>query len=201
MRYIFCTSRVGDECPQTPRSAPPLGRRNPNRFTILVYWLLIALLPFSAHADDTELYEPAPPPGSAFIRSIDAKPAHIGDYHVVKVEDTAVSAGKYYSRLAGKLREDAPLTNPAKARLYFYNLSDAKGAVIAPQHQNTVIVDDHTHSREVNALTLDLLVKAGDKPVQQFEKVTLRRREGISILLVGKQGKYQAVMKRNATAR
>ncbi len=200
---------------------------------------MLMLLPVSAMADDAELYEPAPPADSAFVRVINAdvssavikladinyehsNPPFISSYRVVpagkqdfslgeKESAFSFSAGNFYSLLLreGKmpaLVQDELLENPAKGRLYFYNLSEAKDAeVISPDHQNAMIVEKVLPgtgvSREINAVTLSLQVKAEGKEVSTFDKVQLKRRAGETIVLTGKEPPYRVIIKPNAVAR
>jgi alginate O-acetyltransferase complex protein AlgF len=120
-----------------------------------------------------------------------------------------IAAGKYYSILlsstAAQLTEDALIRNPAKTQLYFYNLSDsAKASVFATKQKVAIVKDVATGkaaSREMNALTLAVDVKAGDTTVKNFSDVALKRRIGTSFLLAGKKNTYQAIMVNNAVKR
>lgn len=204
-------------------------------------WLLaLFLLPMAALADDAELYDPAPPANSAFVRvvngltdavkreatlgkiSLGAAPSpSIGDYRIIPAgkhpfvagkaaADFTIAAGKYYSVLLfeqgkPKLVEDELISNPAKTRVYFYNLSDAAQATIFASTQKIAVIDKLESggfsSREMNALKLALQVKAEDTPVKDFHDVPLKRRIGTSFLLAGKKGAYQAVMVSNVVKR
>jgi alginate O-acetyltransferase complex protein AlgF len=201
--------------------------------------LLTGISSHAAQAVDVELYDPAPPANSAFVRVINgdttgasatprlgdtnygalAAPA-VSGYRAIPAGEQAfsaggikmsytVEAGKYYSILlksvhAALFKEDALLANPAKARIYFYNLSDAVGSVVAPAQKADVLKDiasNKGESREINALTLDLEVKAAGASVQVFPKVVLKRREGTSLLLTGQKGAYHAIVVQNVVAR
>lgn len=204
------------------------------------FLLLFYLWPVVAVADDAELYDPAPPPGSAYVRFLHAAadmpeltPALSGrgfgtlsypalaDYRVVKAGEYEATAGKaaktvtiaadhYYTIILQDgatitLQQDDLIKNPAKAGVYFYNMSDAPQAKLcAPEHK-AAIVDKvaaaQAASREVNALKLVLEVRAGEQTVQRFEQVQLKRRRSVSFALVGNEGNYQALMVENAIAR
>lgn len=140
------------------------------------------------------------------------------DYQVVKAGTHALQAGsvhetftilpgKYYSIAlmnGGKaaLVEDALLTNPTKSQLYFYNLSDLDSAsVYAPEHGLSVlenISQGSGKSRDINAITLDLQIKAAENVLQDFKQIILKRRVGHSLMLAGVHGKYVGAEIENA---
>ncbi len=144
----------------------------------------------------------------------------ISPYYVLKAGDYTleaagasqaikVEAGKYYTVAVqkGKITpiEDALLANPAKSMIYFYNLSDAPQAALhAPAHKADIVADvasGEGKSREVNALTLDLAVMAGDKEISAFKGVELKRRTGYSFLLSGSGDALKAAQAENAVER
>lgn len=117
-------------------------------------------------------------------------------------ENIKVDAGKYYTLAvtpAGKVvtLDDAIIEQPNKAYVYFYNFSDAaKASLFAPQHKADIVADVAAGSskfREVNALTVDMDVKANGEKVDSFPGVELKRRTGTSFVLVGTKGKLQAI--------
>ena len=100
---------------------------------------------------------------------------------------------------------DAAPTNPAKSKIYFYNLSDASvGKLFAPDHK-TAIVDNvkpgTKAEKDINALKVTIDAMAGTEKVQSFPQVQLKRRVGSSFLLAGSKGQYKAVMVENSVAR
>jgi alginate O-acetyltransferase complex protein AlgF len=147
--------------------------------------------------------------------------AAISNYRILKAGDydvtfgdikqsVTINAGNYQTVVlnnAGNILvfNDELLENPTKARVYFYNLSDAANAsVIAPEHGAAVvenIAPDNTASRAMNALKVTLQVKAGASAVQDFADVQLKRRIGTSFLLTGKEGGYNAIMIKNEVER
>lgn len=185
-------------------------------------------------ADDTALYDPAPPADSAFVRIINATGATvdatvggasysgvtapgISSYRIipqgeqeVKIGDFSeklnIAAGKYYSLALtekdGKKEltplDDAIIKNPAKAMVYFYNLSDAPTSSLHAVKQKADIIADvkpgTSGSREVNALTIDVGVNAEGKEIKSFPGVELKRRTGVSFLLSGTGTGKQALM-------
>ena len=124
-------------------------------------------------------------------------------------EKLNLEAGRYYSVAlmngTSKLLEDPSINNPAKARVYFYNLSDAADATLFAPKQKAPILSKQapgtSTSREMNALTLPLQVLADDKNVKIFPDVALKRRMGTSAVLAGKKGAYRAVIAENKVAR
>lgn len=205
---------------------------------IFIFSLILSIS--LAWADDAELYDPAPPADSAFVRVINASSEgggakaviggvgygevsypSISSYHIVKggehkitigdaSKNITVDAGTYATIALTnsdkiKIIKDELLSNPSKARVYFYNFSDATiGAVYAPEHSADIlgnVAPDEGLSREVNALKLKLQVKAGDTVAHEFADVQLKRRTGTSFLLVGKAGSYNALMVENVVGR
>ncbi|MDG1287760.1 MAG: alginate O-acetyltransferase AlgF [Rickettsiales bacterium] len=207
----------------------------------LFSWMIAALVPFTmAQANDDELYDPAPPADSAFVRVIHAASAMdkvsatvggitygelsypaLSNYRIVKggqhkatvgtvSQELTIDAGGYFTIAlndAGevKLIKDELLSNPAKARVYFYNFSDAaQGSLFAAEHGAAILDKVNANeggSREVNALKLALQAKAGEAVVQEFKGVQLKRRVGTSFLVTGKAGAYKALMLENEVER
>lgn len=210
---------------------------------LLSLFALLLLSAGVATANDQELYDPAPPADSAFIRLINASndtdpvtssigsvtftsvaSPSITDYSVLKAGDYEmkigensfdihVEAGKYYTLALltkeGKpsvtALEDAMVTNPAKAVVYFYNLSNApKASLFAPQHKADIVAEIESGqggAREVNALTLDLAITAGGKEVKAFPGVELKRRTGVTFLLSGSGENLTGTMQANNVKR
>ncbi len=207
--------------------------------------LLFAMLGLAtpALANDQELYDPAPPADSAFVRLINAtgdatklstsvgsvsfkdlaSPA-ISPYYVLKANDytmklgeasfpVKVEAGKYYTlalqRAEGKptltVLPDAIISNPAKSVVYFYNLSTVPSAsLFASEHKADIVASTAPGkggAREVNPLTLSLVIKAGDKEVKSFPGVELKRRTGTTFVLAGTAEKPVTLMQENAVQR
>ncbi len=207
---------------------------------LFITWMIAALLPFASQAKDDELYDPAPPADSAFVRVIHAdadvgavasKVGGVGygelsypslsNYRIVKggqhkvaigagSQDLTIEAGGYFTIALTdsgeiKLLKDELLANPAKARVYVYNFTDAtEGSIFASEH-GAAILDkvnmNEGNSREVNALKLALQAKAGSAVVQDFKDVQLKRRIGTSFLITGKAGAYKALMIENEVER
>jgi len=208
--------------------------------TLLNFILLSLLAVGTAFANDDELYDPAPPADSAFVRVInaaagaEATAVKVGDYSfgqlaypaispysIVKqgeydvvigaaTQKVTIEAGNYYTiahTADSKIvpLQDELLSNPAKARVYFYNISDApKAELMASDHGKAILADVASstgNSREVNALKLNLQVKAGDVVVNDYADVQLKRRVGTSFVLTGKAGAYKSLMVENEVKR
>lgn len=124
-----------------------------------------------------------------------------------------IAAGKYYtlavvngaSGVDLKEMEDAQMSNPAKAYVYFYNLSDkANAAVRAPKFNKDVVAvtaAQSSASRDVGQATVDLAVSAEGKDVKVFPAVALQRRAGVSFVLAGSGDALTATMVNNEVKR
>lgn len=127
-----------------------------------------------------------------------------------------VAAGKYYTLavvsdaadadgVALKEMEDAQMSNPAKAYVYFYNLSDkANAAVRAPKFNKDVVALTATPasaSRDLGQATVDLAVTADGKDVKVFSGVALQRRAGVTFVLSGAGDALEATMSTNEVKR
>lgn len=146
--------------------------------------------------------------------------SQVSNYAVIKQGDRSLSAGdkkesvkveaKQYYTIAVmqdgtfKVMKDALIEDPSKAMLYFYNLSDAATASLSvPSHKATVfekVAAADSASRAINAVSVDLAVKAGDSDVKTLEKVELTRQSGSSVFLTGTSGKYTAFFVKNKVA-
>ncbi len=146
--------------------------------------------------------------------------ASVSNYAVIKQGAKTLTAGdrtqpltieaKQYYTIAvpktgeAKLLKDAPIENPAKAMIYFYNLSDAADAALdAPSHKATIfekVAAGTNASRDINATTIDLAVKADGAEVTKLEKIELVRQAGVSIFLTGEKGLYKAFSIMNKVA-
>lgn len=201
----------------------------------VIKWFAIAVGVFSAvaYANDQELYDPEPPEGSSFVRVIFAgeqeehqlgaisfskEQGVISSYKVIQkgsyafdtneAQSLELESGQYYTILAAekpKLIQDEQIQNPAKSKIYFYNLTDRDDAsLFAPKHK-TAIVEKvaalSAKSREINAVGLELEARIGDNPVQKFEETILKRRIGTSVAVTGEAGNYHAVITENQLER
>ncbi len=193
--------------------------------------LLASAVP--AFAQDDGLYDAPVDPNSAFVRvlvpgaavavvngtTIDDMTDGLSAYVNVKPGDIQVSAGDvagtvsavpgayytYAATAAGEplLLTDQPATDPSKATVYFYNLSDMP------------VVDLFVPSAKVNAiegvageaaksvalkapLTLDFEVQAEGATVATVAALDLKRRGGVSIVFTGSDGSYSATAVENA---
>lgn len=120
-----------------------------------------------------------------------------------------IEAKQYYTIAANadgsiKVLKDALVENPAKAMIYFYNFSTAADAALAsPSHKATVfekIAPLNAAYRDINAVNLDLAVKADGKDVTTLEKVELKRQMATSVFLTGAEGSYKAFTLQNKVA-
>lgn len=146
--------------------------------------------------------------------------AQVSNYSVIKQGERSLSVGdkkqpvtieaKQYYTIAitqdgtAKIIKDALIEDPSKAMLYFYNLSSSANASLAvPSHKATVfekVAATDSASRAINAVSVDLAVKAGETDVSTLEKVELTRQAGTSVFLTGTAGKYAAFSVKNKVA-
>ena len=126
-----------------------------------------------------------------------------------KKQSITIEAKQYYTIFifkdsTAKVMKDGLIEDPSKAMLYFYNLSDsADGVLSVPSHKATVfekIAAGDSASRVINAVSVDLAVKAGTEDVATLEKVELKRQSGTSVFLTGEAGKYTAFSVQNKVA-
>ncbi|MEN0087459.1 MAG: alginate O-acetyltransferase AlgF [Pseudomonadota bacterium] len=194
-----------------------------DRRTVLLGLTATALLPLTATAQEGGLYDAPPPPGSAFVRVVDAtqgtnREASIGgqqtelsadwvsDYLIIPGGDHAVQlgaatgnvtldAGEFYTVVmsdnGARLVADDVVKNPARAGLYFYNLSEADTVTLAAElkGKSAPIFQDvqagAKEFREVNALDVTLKVMQGENALVQMDAVALRRKGGFSVFYFG----------------
>ena len=207
--------------------------------TLLTSLWMSFLLVFAGNvsANDDELYDPAPPADSAFVRVLNGASAAAastvggydfgqvqapaltkyrvikqGDYDVklgAAAEKLTIEAGKYYTfALTGDSKivqlSDELLTNPAKARLYFYNFTDTQASLFAPEFKAAIadgVVPNSQDSQEVKAVKLTLQTKVAGKLVKDYTDVQLKRRVGTSFIVTGKAGAYKSLMIENEVER
>jgi Alginate O-acetyl transferase AlgF len=185
-------------------------------------------------AGDDGLYEKPLDPNSAFIRivmpgntnaSIMGRPVAVQDggvspYYIVAPGAIAIAtamgdltieaaAGKFYSVLPGEGKpvsvEDELNTNPAKALLSVYNLSDGSDVdVFVPQAKVEAIKDTGSNTSKSVALkaplTLDLVVRSNGKDMAQIDAVEFKRLSGVSIIVTGSGDAIKAVALSNKIA-
>jgi alginate O-acetyltransferase complex protein AlgF len=192
---------------------------------------LLAAVP--SIAQDDGLYDAPVDPNSAFVRvlvpgaavavvngtTIDDMTGGLSAYVNVQPGDIQVSAGDvagsvtavpgaYYTYATGAAGEpvlltDLPATDPSKATVYFYNLSDmAVVDLFVPSAKVKAIegvAGDAAKSVALKApLTLDFEVQAEGATVAKVAALDLKRRGGVSIVFTGSDGSYSATAVENA---
>lgn len=115
-----------------------------------------------------------------------------------------VVSGEFYSFVllndgSGSLVRDQAPSNPAQASLAFYNLSDLTSvALYVPQADVMALANVPAGGAASVALkaplTLDFEVRSAGKSVAFLPQILLRRRNGTSIVLTGRQGFYKAIV-------
>jgi hypothetical protein len=123
-----------------------------------------------------------------------------------------IEAGKYYTYAvnsqSGKpaLYEDDALKDPAKGRLYFYNLTGLDSvALYVPAAKTNALTDIKAASAksiEVRApLQVDMVARSASGDIASFPAVKLKRRNGTSLVLSGADGRYVAFSSANAVSK
>jgi len=101
--------------------------------------------------------------------------------------------------------DDAPLSDPAKSRLYFYNMSDAADVdLFVPAAKVTAIKQVEPGaglSVELKApLMLDFVAQSGGRELAKFTAVSLKRRGTLSLVVFGTDGNYTGSVIANSVA-
>ncbi|GFE63205.1 alginate O-acetyltransferase AlgF [Litoreibacter roseus] len=114
-----------------------------------------------------------------------------------------VEAATYYTVLvsddgATQIITDAITNSPAKADLAFYNLSDLGSADLFVPRADAMavegVVPTNAASVALNApLELDFEVREGKAVMATVETVSLKRKSGVSIVVTGSAGSYEAI--------
>lgn len=186
-----------------------------------------------AFAQDDGLYDAPVDPNSAFVRvlspgssvatvsgtNLDEIADGLSSYVNVPPGDVQVAAGdasgaltaapgSYYTftwTAAGDAVAlvDQPATDPSKATVYFYNLSDkANVDLFVPSAKVKAIQgigSGESKSVALKApLTLDFDVQADGQSIATVAGLELKRRGGVSIVLSGTGGNYTASAVQNA---
>lgn len=206
--------------------------RTHSKLLALTAFMLLGAAP-QAFAQDDGLYDAPVDPNSAFVRvlvpgaavavvngtTVDDMTDGLSAYVNVEPGDIAVSAGDaqgavtaspgaYYTyawSIEGEplVLTDNPASDPSKATVYFYNLSDLASVDLFVPAAKTkaieAIAGDTTKSVALKApLTLDFEVQADGKPVATVAALDLKRRGGVSIIFTGSNGNYTATAVENA---
>lgn len=193
--------------------------------------LLLSAAP--VFAQDDGLYDAPVDPNSAFVRvlvpgaavavvngtTVDDVTDGLSAYVNVAPGDIQVSAGDiagsvtaspgayytYATTAAGEplLLTDQPASDPSKATVYFYNLSDKPSVdLFVPSAKVKAIegiAGDTAKSVALKApLTLDFEVQADGATVATVASLELKRRGGVSIVFTGSGGSYTATAVQNA---
>jgi alginate O-acetyltransferase complex protein AlgF len=193
--------------------------------------LLLSAAP--ALAQDDGLYDAPVDPNSAFVRvlvpgaavavvngtTVDQVKDGLSAYVTVAPGDIQVSAGDftgsvtavpgayytYASTADGQplVLTDQPASDPSKATVYFYNLSDKPSVdLFVPSAKVKAIegvAGDTAKSVALKApLTLDFEVQAEGETVATIASLDLKRRGGVSIVFSGSGGNYTASAVQNA---
>lgn len=99
--------------------------------------------------------------------------------------------------------EDEVVQSPAKSDVLFYNLSDSDDVEVFVPLAKATVIKSVSHA-SVGAvalkapLTLDLQLRDTSGPLVTAEAVELKRKEGVSIVLTGHNGAFEAAAIPNA---
>jgi alginate O-acetyltransferase complex protein AlgF len=206
--------------------------RSTPKLIALAGLMLLSAAP-QAFAQDDGLYDAPVDPNSAFVRvlvpgaavaivngtTIDDVTDGLSSYVNVQPGDIPVSAGDVSGSLTAEpgayytyawsvegeplVLADQPASDPSKATVYFYNLSDLASVDLfvpaAKAKAIEAVAGDTTKSVALKApLTLDFEVQADGKPVATVASLDLKRRGGVSIIFTGSSGTYTATAVENA---
>ncbi len=142
---------------------------------ILLVFLLFLFAPLAHAYDETQLYDPLPPEGSAFVRTFNNE---VSPY-IETPETEAFKAGKFYTQLNGMAFEDPVSDNRAKASLVFYNLTDHEKLSLKTADGQTAIIEDiapfTNGGREVNAVSLSMAAFTEERQIAELEEKVLTR--------------------------
>ncbi|MDB5540320.1 MAG: hypothetical protein JWQ89_2047 [Devosia sp.] len=186
-----------------------------------------------AFAQDDGLYDAPVDPNSAFVRvlvpgaavavvngtTVDDVTDGLSAYVNVQPGDIPVSAGDLAGSIAAApgayytyawsvegeplVLEDQPASDPSKATVYFYNLSDLTSVDLfvpsAKVKAIEAVAGDTGKSVALKApLTLDFEVQADGAAKATVASLDLKRRGGVSIIFTGSNGSYTATAVENA---
>lgn len=106
----------------------------------------------------------------------------------------------------GSLISDEIPSSPAQASLALYNLSDLPRVDLFVPQANVVALDDVRANQAAAValkapLTLDFEIQADGQTIAHLPQVLLTRRNGVTLLLTGAQGRYRAVAVSNTIAK
>lgn len=112
-----------------------------------------------------------------------------------------LAAGGFYTVATtpqgeSKLFTDKPLGNPAKARVFFYNMTDKPDVdLYVPSASKNAVEDvapSGSQSVELKApLQLDFVARTEDAELARFDAVSLKRRSSVTFAVFGSNGKYE----------
>ncbi len=121
----------------------------------------------------------------------------------------SVEAQKYYTIIVpgdgteAKVVEDAPLANPARAGLYFYNATEKPLQLDAKVNgKQAAIFEDvapgETAFREVNPFEVAFIVVDGGTPAVELPATAMVRQQGTSVVAMSAAGAVKAIQSVNS---
>jgi Alginate O-acetyl transferase AlgF len=119
----------------------------------------------------------------------------------------SLKAGGYYTLAvkiggASKLFIDTPPEDPAKSRVYFYNLTDQASVDLfvpaASKNAISGVMSDEATSVELKApLQIDMVAKSASGELAHFDDVALKRRSTLTIAVFGSNGHFSSLVQPN----
>ncbi|MEM8631922.1 MAG: alginate O-acetyltransferase AlgF [Pseudomonadota bacterium] len=139
---------------------------------------------------------------------INVDPGQVGVSSDGQTVDVSIAQRSYYTVVVGadgavSTLSDEITSSPAKADLMFYNLSDIETAdLFVPQAKANALTGVEAGSAQSVALkaplTLDFEVQAEGETIATIPAVELRRREGVTLVVLGSGGDYSAFYQNNS---
>ena len=146
----------------------------------LLIMLLLCISPVLAD-DETQLYDPVAPPGSAFVRTLNN---HITPYVPLPASEE-YKEGQFYTLYKHRIFADPLATNRAKALVVFYNLTDIQNLSLKTADGSIAIVENvgalKNDSREINAVRIGFSVHDENGEVASLEEKALDRGSSYSV--------------------
>lgn len=123
------------------------------------------------------------------------------------VNDKEIAQAAFFTFIEGTdgtlhLLQDTIENSPAKADLVFYNLSDLSSVDLFVPKVDAIALEDiaQNTSRQVALkapLTLDFEVREGEAVLATLPSISMRRREGVTVVFSGEAGDYTAFSTEN----
>ena len=151
--------------------------------------LCVLLMPVSAAANDEGLYDPLPPAGSAFVRTMSDR--WLKAYRPQAADET-FEEGEFYTVVetptGDKILKDPKVEDRSKAVLVFYNVSDRPELSLKTVDGDVVIenVGIGAHGwRAVNGVKIAFAIYDGDTKLKDIPAQALQRGQAYTVMALG----------------